>query len=122
MRALAIAGVIVALLGAAWSRAPDGGTRAALRVVDSTPLTVAGSGFVGRERVSLRLRVGHRRPAVRSVRATQGGSFRVAFGPLLAVDPCEGAVVITATGSRGSTASWKRACRPPSTRPPRVSG
>jgi hypothetical protein len=122
MRALAIVGMGAVLVGAAWTYGPDGGSRPDLRVVKTAPLTVVGSGFEARERVRLTFQAGRRKPATRSVQATPNGSFRTAFDLLLAVDPCEGSLVLTATGSRGSSASWKRACRPPSTRPPRVSG
>jgi hypothetical protein len=120
VRALAIVAASLALVGAAWSYGPDGDTRPEVRLVRSAPVTVAGTGFVGDERVRLVLRAGRWRPAVRTVQATPDGSFRVVFDLLLAVEPCRGALVLTATGSRGSTASWKRVCRPPSTRPPRV--
>jgi hypothetical protein len=109
------------LVGAAWSYGPDGGSRPELRLVRTVPLTVAGSGFAAREHVRLTLRAGKRRPATRSVQATRTGTFRAAFDLLIAVDPCEGSLVITATGSRGSSAWLKRTCRPPSRRP-RVSG
>jgi hypothetical protein len=120
VRSLAIAAVGVVLLGAAWSRGPDGASRPTLRLVKSTPVTVAGSGFQAREHVRLALRAGRWRPNVRNVQATQSGSFRAAFDLLVAIEPCEGSLLITATGSRGSSASWKRACRPPSRRPPSV--
>ena len=110
------------LVGVAWSNGPERSPRPDLRVLRTAPLTVAGTGFVARERVRLTLRVGHRKPVSLRVRATRNGGFRAAFDLLLAVEPCEGSLVLTATGSRGSTASWKRTCRPPSRRPPRVSG
>jgi hypothetical protein len=118
VRALAITGVSIVLVGAAWSRGPDGSSRPEVRLVKIAPVTVAGTGFVARERVRVVLRAGRWRPTVRSVQATPHGSFRFAFDVLVAVEPCEGTLLITATGSRGSSASWKRGCRPPSRRPP----
>jgi hypothetical protein len=120
MRGLAIAGVSAVLVGAAWSYAPDGGPRPELRVLRTAPLTLAGSGFAAREHVRLALRAGRRQPIVRNVQATASGRFRATFGLLVAVEPCEGTLVLTATGSRGSGASWKRECRPPSRRPPSI--
>lgn len=118
VRAFAILALGTVLVTAAWGN----GSRPELRVVRDTPLTVAGSGFAAGERVRLTLRTGRARAFVRNAQAGSEGRFRTAFPLLVALDPCRGTIVVTATGSRGGTATWKRACRPPSTRPPRVSG
>jgi hypothetical protein len=116
MRLLAIAAAVVALVPAATAgRQAD----AALRVVDWTPLTVRGTGFAPGEHVRLTLRTGRPRAVSRTARAGSAGTFRAAFGLFVALEPCRGSIVVTATGSRGSRASVKRACLPPSTAPPR---
>jgi hypothetical protein len=116
MRLLVIAALVVALVpGATAGRRPD----AALRIVDWTPLTVRGTGFAAGEQVRLTLRTGRPRTVSRTTRAGRSGTFRAAFGLLVALDPCRGTLVVTATGSRGSRATVKRPCRPPSTAPPR---
>ena len=120
VRLLAIALLAAALALPAWGR--DAGRAPALRIVDRTPLTVSGTGFGAREEVRLTLRTGRARAFARSTRADAAGAFRAAFGVLVAVEPCRGALVVTATGSRGSRATVRRSCRPPSVRPPRVAG
>ena len=117
MRVLTIALAAVALVPAATAgRQPD----ATLRVVDWTPLTVRGTGFASGERVVVTLRTGRPRAVSLTTRAGSSGRFRAAFGLLVAIEPCRGTIVVTATGSRGSRASVKRACRPPSAAPPRM--
>jgi hypothetical protein len=116
MRWLAMVALVVALVPAATAgRPPD----ADLRIVDWTPLTVRGTGFAPGERVLITLRTGRPRAVSRAARAGRAGTFRAAFGLFVAVEPCRGTLVVTATGSRGSRASVKRPCRPPSTAPPR---
>lgn len=87
-----------------------------LELVRPVPLTLSGSGFKGEERVVLTLRVGARRAVTLRVRASGAGRFRASFGLFVATDPCEGSLVVTATGSRGSRQTWRRVCRPPSRR------
>jgi hypothetical protein len=115
---LAVLAAVLAL--PAWGR--DGARAPALRIVDRTPLTVAGTGFAPREEVRLTLRTGRARGFARAARADAAGAFRVAFDVLVAVEPCRGALVVTATGARGSRATVRRGCRPPTVRPPRVAG
>jgi hypothetical protein len=110
MRRLSIVALALVLVPAGAARNQRAPT---LRVVDLAPLTVRGTGFVPAEKVRLALRPGRPRAVVRTVSAGPSGSFRAGFG-LAAVEPCRGAVVITATGSRGSRASVRRPCRPPS--------
>jgi hypothetical protein len=95
------------------------GLQPQLRLVDSSPLTLAGAGFKKSERVTLALYVHDARYAKR-VRATLGGTFRVAFQSAGAIDRCNTDVWAQATGSRGSSATMKRAqpqC-PPALSPP----
>jgi hypothetical protein len=87
-----------------------------LRAVRTAPLVLEGGGFMPNEHVRLTLRVGKARFA-RTTIATASGTFTAGFG-LAAVDPCRGVIVVTARGSRGSTSSYRRACRPSSTTPP----
>ncbi|MGH3103535.1 MAG: hypothetical protein ACRDN6_05500 [Gaiellaceae bacterium] len=112
---LALAALIAATLalGAGANAQPA----ASLRPVSLAPLTVRGTGFVPSERVRVTLAVGRRSTHVRSVKAGSDGRFTVAFDLLLAVDPCRGTLVVTATGSRGSRAAYTKVCRPPSLRP-----
>ena len=53
------------------------------------------------------------RTFTRLVRASSSGEFTARF-TLAAVDPCRGTLTVSATDGRGSTARWKRQCRPPS--------
>ena len=95
------------------------GLQPQLRLVDSSPLTLAGAGFKKSERVTLDLYVHDARHAKR-VRATLGGTFRVAFQGVGAIDRCNTDVWARATGSRGSIATMKRPqpqC-PPALSPP----
>lgn len=107
MRALALALIAAALAAPA---AYPAATRApALRLVDTAPVTVRGTGFAGLERVAVAL-TRNGRTTVRRTRATRRGSFTVRFG-LLAVEPCRGTLVVRATGARGSRATLRRVCR-----------
>ena len=106
------------LVAPAWTT----GGSPELRLVRDVPLTVQGSGFDAQERVLLTLRSGRARAVRETARADARGRFRAAFDALVAVDPCRGTLSVTAAGSEGSRATWKRVCRPPSTRPPRVAG
>jgi hypothetical protein len=118
-----ISGVAVlaaALALPAWGS--GAGLTPELRIVDRTPLTVAGTSFAARERVTLTLRTGRARAITRAARADARGAFRAGFDLLVAVEPCRGALVVTAAGSRGSRATVRHGCRPPSVRPPRVAG
>jgi hypothetical protein len=89
-----------------------------IRPLSLTPLTLQGTGFVPGEAVRIELLPGRgRKSAVRAARATAIGSFRVPYG-LVALEPCRGFILARATGSSGSRATWKRACRPPHEEPP----
>jgi hypothetical protein len=106
--ALAVAGAVV-LAGAGATAAP---TRASLRLVRQTPVTVRGAGFQPHEGVVLTLWAGRR--AVARARAGADGSFVAAFrGTALA--RCSG-FTLTAVGTAGTRAFLKRpfppACLP----------
>jgi hypothetical protein len=89
-------------------------TAPAIRPVTLAPLIVRGTGFLPRERVRLVVRAGRSRAHARRIVADVGGRFRLRFGLLLAIEPCEGRLVLTATGTRGSRARYARPCRRPS--------
>ena len=90
-----------------------------LRAARTAPLVLKGGAFVPGERIQVTLRVGKAR-FLRTVTADAAGTFTAGFG-LAVVDPCRGMVVVTASGSRGSTSTYKRPCRPASTTPPKLS-
>ena len=89
-------------------------TAPTIRPVTLAPLVVRGTGFLPRERVRLAVRAGRSRAHVRRVVAGANGRFRVRFGLLIAIEPCEGGLTFTASGSRGSRATYSRRCRQPS--------
>ena len=90
-----------------------------LHAVSAAPLVLKGEGFVPNEKVQMTLRVGGQARFARTVTADAAGAFRAGFG-LAVVDPCRGSIVVTAKGSRGSFSSYRRACRPASTTPPKL--
>lgn len=92
---------ILALLGVVL--ASGGAARPALKPIDLDPLTLAGTGFRGNERVTLLVAAP---PIVKSkvVRANARGRFRVVFR--IAVGRCDPAVV-QAIGARGSRATFR---------------
>jgi len=105
---------LVALLATAGvAHATPGAT---VRVSDVAPLTVVGGGFLSHERVTVRVRVAGRWSR-RAVTAGALGRFRVAFPPLLAVEPCRSALLVVALGSSGRRATARRACSPPDPQP-----
>ncbi len=75
----------------------------ALRLVDKSPITLRGSAFKARERVTVTATDGTAR-VVRVVRAGSSGTFAVTF-PKLRFDPCE--LEARASGARGSRAWFK---------------
>jgi hypothetical protein len=111
-RLLLVLGVL-ALLAGAVSAAPGAAAAPTLRPVSLAPLSVRGSGFQPRERVRVTLSV--RANVWRTtLRAGAAGRFTYRPGVLVAVDPCRGAIVVTALGlSSGRRATWKHVCRPP---------
>lgn len=102
---------VVAVAGAVGSGALRAAGRAqtlrpALRLVDSSPLTLRGTGFRAGEHVTVRLATGRGRAIGRTV-ANARGSFRSRF-PKASANACAG-LSATAVGDRGSRASFKRA-------------
>jgi hypothetical protein len=110
-----LAALAIALLAAAPA-AGSSGSKPRLRLLDTTPLRIAGSSFKARERVTVTVYAdGMRR---RTTRATSGGAFVVTF-PGAAPDRCA-AVAILARGASGDQASLKvmpKACPPALRRP-----
>jgi hypothetical protein len=118
---------LAAAVAAAGSAAVRGGGSSdeaaapSLRPVSLSPLKLRGSRFEVKERVVVTLSVGR---ATRRERATAGadGTFTVDFG-LVAIDPCPGRwLVAVAAGSKGTRATYKRACRPAHRQPGIVVG
>ena len=95
---------------AAWDASAHTERTARLRLVDVAPVTFRGSAFAPREDVRVVL-VRQGRRFVRNAQANERGSFRVGFG-LVALDVCRGAVTVSASGDRGSRATYRRPCRP----------
>jgi hypothetical protein len=106
---LVFAGLLAFLAAGAASAAQD---QAGLRIAKVTPLTIAGSGFPAGSRVRVAAATAGKVRARITVPATAAGSFVARFSPLLAVEPCRGALVVTATASSGERAAAKRPCRP----------
>jgi hypothetical protein len=98
--------VLVAAAGCVASSTPAVATRPVLRMSDEAPLTFRGSGFHANERVSVRVAAVSGGRAVHRVTAGSGGRFTVRFQGMNA-DACRG-LVATATGDRGSRATFKR--------------
>ena len=112
-------GFLLALV-AAWLAAGFAASASTptLRPITETPLVLSGTGFDAGEAVRVELAPGiGRKRAVKTVRASAAGRFRVAFG-LVALEPCRRAVVAVASGSDGSRATWSRPCRPDHGQPP----
>jgi hypothetical protein len=87
--------------------------RVALRIVDTSPLTVRGTGWHARERV--RVKVAAEATTTRTVQTTLAGAFTTAF-PTVTVQRCGDPVWITAIGASGARATVKLPvpeCPPP---------
>lgn len=96
VRSLGVAAVVVsALIATGVSAART--ERAALRVVDLTPVMVRGTGFRANERVRLVLRANGTH--ARALRASRDGSFQARFGAVYA-ELCTG-LQLRATGASG---------------------
>jgi hypothetical protein len=90
--------MLVAVLCGSAAAAGDA-RRPALRIVDLAPLTVRGTSFGPRERVTLLVNAG--KPIRKRVLAGPRGGFTVRLG--VRVEGCT-AVVVQAIGARGSRA------------------
>jgi len=86
-----------------------------LRVVDTTPFVVVGSGFQAAEAVSVTATT-TLGPRIVRVRATTTGTFRARF--LISTRPCVRPFVIRARGAAGSVATVTM--RVPPCIPPRI--
>ena len=104
---------------AACAAALAGGTTAQaapmLRVVDTTPFVVVGSGFQAAEGVSVTAMT-TLGPQIVRVRATTSGTFRARF--LISTRPCVRPFAIRARGAAGSVATVTM--RVPPCIPPRI--
>jgi hypothetical protein len=120
MRALVLVLALAVLGAAAWEASARTQQQSALRLVDVAPVTFHGSAFRTDEVIRVVLTRQDRR-FVRTTRANARGAFDVRFG-LLAIDVCRGAITVSASGDRGSRATYRRACRPLNLRPPLRAG
>jgi hypothetical protein len=110
VRAIALTLALAVVSVVAWDASAHTERRATLRLVDVAPVTFRGSAFAPREDVRVVL-VRQSRRFVRNAQANGRGTFRVRFG-LVALDACRGAVTVSASGDRGSRATYRRPCRP----------
>jgi hypothetical protein len=102
---IAVGLVPVAVSGAAVAApATETKRRPAVVVTNEDPVVVAGRGFLGRERISLRVAIGSR-VFSRNLRATSAGTFRATFAEADA--QCH-PFSVTAVGRSGSRATQTR--------------
>jgi hypothetical protein len=107
---LFVAGALLAALAlVAGNSAPARAATTKLRLLDASPVRLAGSGFFPRERVRVSVRTGGAK-RTRRVRANSHGRFRVKFKHL-AQDPCSDSLSATAVGSAGHVTSLTRVRR-----------
>lgn len=104
MRAL-LAAAIVALLVGGWTTAQAQDAKPRVRLLDTAPLTLRGVDFEPAETVRLVVRLGDR-TVVRKLQATRSGSFTSTY-PAMRYTRCNGSLEVTASGRRGSRASWE---------------
>jgi hypothetical protein len=93
-------------VGAAAGAPASSEQTATIRLTNTSPLTLRGTAFKARERVTLTVQL--QSAKVRRVRKlTTGplGGFTARFSTLIGVDRCE--VIATAVGARGSRAMFK---------------
>jgi hypothetical protein len=102
---IVLAALAAALLGRDSANAVSGATEPALHPMDSSALTLRGTGFKRGEHV--RVLVVERTRASKSVNASTGGTFVATFAGV-SQNRCTG-FSATAVGSDGSHASYKRA-------------
>jgi len=118
-----LVGVVALLVLAIAAQAAQGShATPSLRLVDMSPVRLAGVGFSPGERVRVRVWSGSERQ-VRRVRANSRGRFRASFTVVGTHDPCNEWLAATASGSAGHGASLKRPPRlcPPALDPPAAS-
>ena len=76
-----------------------------LRLLDVAPVTLRGVDFESLESVRLVVKLGDRKVA-RKLQAARSGSFTTSY-PALRYTRCNGSLVVSATGGRGSRVSWE---------------
>ena len=111
MRTLAL----IFVLMSATASATAGTTKATLRVVDLSPLTVRGTGFEAEQSVRVVVRQAGRVVGRRSVRTGLRGGFTSRFAAVT-FHRCGADLAVTATASSGLTATAKLPlpdCPPP---------
>jgi hypothetical protein len=92
----------------------DAKTAPKLRLADTQPVVVRGTGFKTLERITVTSVVDGARH-VRVVRSTRTGGFVATFSTIERLDPCSSSFRAYATGARGDKASLtvgQRACPP----------
>jgi hypothetical protein len=95
-----------ALIGGSWAAGEGNAGGPRLVLLDSDPVTVRGTNFKSAERVQVEVVAGSRN-VTRSATGSSTGAFTMRMA---GVDPnaCQG-FSITATGNKGSRATFKRA-------------
>lgn len=112
-RVLAVAALALVLVPAGAAVEAGATGKAKLRLLDTAPLKVKGSGFRARERVVVRV-TGRGGVARKRVAAGPAGAWVLTF-PGIAYDRCNG-LVVSAIGSRGTRVGLKLPqplCPPP---------
>jgi hypothetical protein len=102
----ATAGPASGVSAPAGSGGVTAGAGASLKLTDTSPVVVRGSGFHRRERVRVRLQGGGT-TALHKLRASRSGTFRTTFRSADLSRPCS-VFLIRATGLRGSEATVTR--------------
>jgi hypothetical protein len=107
--------LVVTLIAAVGAATAVAGTRAHVAVMATAPVTIHGTSFQARERVTLTVTASSIRTKV--VRATARGTFTATFTHFV-IAHCQG-YVIRAKGNDGSLVTLKVTpeCPPPSTDP-----
>jgi hypothetical protein len=103
-RVLAAAAALL-VMGTIIAAAPAAKRQPRLAIVDESPLVVRGTGFLPRERVTLRAAAGDEQ-AAKIVRATPTGVFSARFEAI--PDASCSPLTVTAAGARGTTAAARR--------------
>jgi hypothetical protein len=105
--------LVIAVLagGGLLANARSGERRPVVRLLDRSPVKVAGRAFAVRERVSVRVTVVGLSRFSKRVRSGAAGAFTAVF-PQRTIPECAG-FVVTAVGARGSRATLRRIVIPP---------
>ena len=108
-RALAIAALLLTLAPAGAAADQRAAGKARLQIVQGPSLVVRGTRFVAGERIRIVVRGAHHRLS-KQARADRRGAFLVRFQ--FSRDRCNGILIASATGSRGSAATAKTPPQP----------